>query len=313
MEIIRYSVEKKIEWDKAVKESKNGIFQFLRDYMDYHNDRFRDHSLLIYKKSKIIAIFPANEVDEQIVSHGGLTFGSLIMSYEIKAVEVLEAVSRITEYYKSNGFVKITYKIAPHIFHKYPSGEELYALHLAGAKLIRRDLSSVIKIKEKIRFSESKRQAVTKCIKNDIIVVETDDFSEYWDLLTSVLHKFNTSPVHSFAEIDRLRSAFPSGIRLFEARQNDIILGGVVIYDYGKTVHTQYMANSDKGRKWGALDYINHYLITEVFPDREYFSFGISTEQQGMYLNEGLVQQKEMMGARAITLDFYSLEINRTE
>ena len=69
------------------------------------------------------------------------------------------------------------------------------------------------------------------------------------------------------------------------------------------------MANSEEGRKHGALDFINHFLINDVFKDWDYYSFGISTESQGKVLNEGLIQQKEMMGGRGISLDFYSIQL----
>jgi hypothetical protein len=68
------------------------------------------------------------------------------------------------------------------------------------------------------------------------------------------------------------------------------------------------MAASQEGRKLGALDFINHTLL-QKFSDRKYYSFGISTEKQGQFLNEGLIQQKENMGARGIALDFYSIKL----
>lgn len=309
MEIIKFSDIQHVLWDNIVKKSKNGIFLFYRDYLDYHKKRFKDHSLMVSKNDKIIALFPANEKGEEIFSHGGLTFGSLIMSFDLKATEVLEIFLLIKEYYKRLGFKKITYKVIPSVFHKYPAEEDLYALFRLNAKLIRRDLSSVICLDNKIKFSETKRQSVTKCEKNKIEFKENDNFEEYWDLLTEVLSKFDTKPVHSLEEISKLKSLFPQQIRLFEARRQDVLLAGTVIYDYDNVVHTQYMANSQEGRKIGALDYINHKLICEVFSEREYYSFGISTENQGLQLNEGLIQQKEMMGSRGVAIDFYEISL----
>lgn len=310
MEIIKFNDSHKFLWDSIVKESKNGIFLFYRDYVDYHEDRFKDHSLIILKKGKAVALFPANEKGKEIVSHGGLTFGSVIMSYELKAVDILEIFNLIKGYYSRLGFSELLYKAVPAIYHKYPSEEDLYALFRLNAKLVRRDISSVIKMDNKIRFSESKRQSVTKCIKENITLSENKSFEEYWNLLAEVLSKFNTKPVHTLAEIVALKNCFPEKIRLFEARKDNMLLAGIVIYDYDNVVHTQYMANSQEGRKIGALDYINHNLVNEVFQDRSYYSFGISTENQGRDLNTGLIQQKEMMGARGVTLDFYSIALN---
>jgi hypothetical protein len=58
------------------------------------------------------------------------------------------------------------------------------------------------------------------------------------------------------------------------------------------------------------LDFINHKLIDEVFSERKYYSFGISTENQGRVLNSGLIQQKEMMGGRGISINFYSISLD---
>ena len=208
------------------------------------------------------------------------------------------------------GFKKIVLKISPHIFHRYPSEEDLYALFRLNASLIRRDISSVIKIGNKVPFSKPKRRAVQKCFRDKIAFLENSDFTEYWNLLTEVVSKFNVKPVHSLEEIVYLNKLFPEKIRLFEARKEGMLLAGLVIYDYGTVVHVQYQANSQEGRKIAALEFLHHNLITEIYKDRDYYSFGISTENEGRKLNRGLIQQKERMGARGIALDHYSLPLD---
>ena len=49
MDIRRYTPEKADEWNRFVAQSKNGTFLFDRRYMDYHADRFQDHSLMFYR------------------------------------------------------------------------------------------------------------------------------------------------------------------------------------------------------------------------------------------------------------------------
>ena len=308
-EIKKYKTLDNTIWDDFIRTSKNGFFMFERSYLDYHQDRFIDHSLCIYKKNKLVAVFPANQIDHIIYSHGGLTFGSLIISKQIRTNEVIEIFKNISDYYKNLGFISIIYKAIPYIFHPYPSQEDLYALFLLDAKLIRRDISSVIDLGEPYKFSESKKQAVTKCEKLDIQIKENNNFTNFWDLLVQVLQKFDTKPVHSLAEINTLKSSFPDNIILYEAYRGDELLAGIVVYDFGNVIHTQYMANSNEGRKIGALDFINHTLIEKYKNEKQYYSFGISTENQGRVLNEGLIQQKEMMGGRAVALDFYQINL----
>lgn len=310
LELKRYQEEDKVDWDGFIKIAKNGCFLFYRNYMDYHKHRFTDHSLIIYKKGKILGVLPATEHAYEITSHGGLTFGGLVMHFDLKATEVIDIFQMVIDYYADLKISTIIYKSIPSIFHSYPAEEDLYALFNFKAELFRRDISSVIPLNNLIRFSESKRQSVTKCQKNHVQVVESIDFTEYWDLLTSVLEKFNTTPVHSLTEIEYLRGLFPDNIRLFEARMNGELLAGIVIYEYEQVVHTQYMANSNAGRTIGALDFINYELINNIYKDRVYYHFGISTSNMGKELNAGLIQQKEMMGARAIAIDFYKINLD---
>lgn len=309
MKVMKYDESRSTEWNRFINGSKNSLFLFDRSYMDYHKDRFSDHSLMIYKKEKLVAVFPANENSKNIYSHAGLTFGGLIMSFDLKAGECVSIFDQIMVYYKSAGIVEITYKSISHIFQKYPAQEDLYALFRHNAVLYRRDVSSVVEISKKIEFSETKRQAVKKCFKEGVEFFENQNFTDYWSLLSKVLNKFNATPVHTLDEIHLLKKSFPEQIRLFEARLKGDLLAGVVIYDYGDVAHTQYMANSEDGRKLGALDFINFNLINQQFQSRKYFSFGISTEEEGRFLNEGLILQKEMMGARAIVNDFYKIKI----
>lgn len=311
IEIKRYIDTYKNEWDTFIKESKNGLFFFQRDFMDYHADRFTDHSLFIYNKSSLVAVLPANESGDTIFSHQGLTFGSLIMSKKIKATEVLEIFNTIKSYYKEKDFNKIIYKTIPYIFHSYPSQEDIYALYRNNAKLIKRELSSAVDIqKNKIEYSSSIKNLVNKLTKNGYQITEEKNATNFWELTSFILNRqHNVSPVHSLQEIQLLMDKFPKNIRLFTLYENQKLLAGVLIFAFGEAIHTQYMSNSDEGRKKGALAFVNYYLINNIFKDKKYYSFGISTEQNGHYINEGLAHQKEQMGGRGIVLDTYEIDI----
>lgn len=309
LSIVRYTKSYSIQWNGLVNIAKNGLFLFNRAYLEYHENRFTDHSLMIYKGEKLIALLPANEIENKVCSHGGLTFGGMLYTNELKTNDALQIFELFMSYYREQGFEELTYKAIPGIYCNYPCQEVLYALFRHNAVLYRRDLSSVVALSNPIRFSESKRQAINKCALAGIKVEENNDFTLYWQLLDTVLQKFGVDPVHTIEEISFLKRHFEDKIRLFEARLEGELLAGVLIYDYGNVVHTQYMANSEKGRKLGALDFINARLITGEFKGRSYFSFGTSTLEEGRILNEGLLQHKEMMGGRAIVNDFYKISL----
>jgi len=309
LEIQPYKANLKNQWDEFIKKSKNGCFLFFRDYMEYHRERFVDASLLVFQNKKLVAVFPANLLENTIYSHQGLTFGGLIYGMEIRTATVISVLNHIIDYYQGKNIQRLIYKTIPYIFHTYPAQEDMYALFRREAQLIRRDVFSVVELKSKLKFSETKRQLVKKCSQHGVIITENTEFVNFWKLLEKVLLRHNSSPTHSLQEIQNLNNLFPGNIRLFEAKLNGDLLAGIVIYDYGSVVHTQYMANSDEGRKIGALDYINHYLLEEVYIDRDYYSFGSSNEDAGRILNEGLIQQKEMMGGRSVAHDFYQIDL----
>ena len=62
MNIRRYTHHDQEAWDTLVRNARNATFLFFRQYMDYHSERFTDHSLLFYdSKDNLVAALPANE------------------------------------------------------------------------------------------------------------------------------------------------------------------------------------------------------------------------------------------------------------
>lgn len=291
-------------WDAVVAESRNGVLLHRRGYMDYHAERFTDGSLIVERHGVPVAVFPANVLGTTVVSHGGLTYGGLISTNALRAESTLEVFGQIGAFYRSLGVDKVIYKAVPHVFHGYPAEEDLYALHRLGARLKRRDIASVIALHEPFRFTDERKRAVNKARSGGLAIHPSGDPSDFHALLSEVLQKHDAVPTHSLDELRLLQSRFPEQILLYEVRHEGRLLAGSVVYDFGRVVHTQYLATSDEGRRENALSLLLAELIA-FYAGRHYFSLGISTEQEGRVLNGGLVSQKEYFGARGIAHDFY--------
>jgi len=308
--IHRYTSDDSVSWDNFVDISKNGTFMLKRAYMDYHSDRYKDYSLMFYNDNKLVALLPASVHNYQLRSHGGLTYGGLIMSTKITVQQVLDIFDALKVFLSKNGFESLLYKRIPQIYYRYPSDEDLYALYRMGANLIRRDFSSTIYMPKKIRFSERRNRGCKLAKKNNIIVSQSTDYASYIILLSRVLKKYhNAIPVHTATELNLLAERFPKNIKLYAAFKDERMLAGVVLYITELVVHAQYIANSDDGRRVGALDVIFDYLINTQYTEIEYFDFGISTENNGLFLNDGLITQKQEFGGRGIVYDFYEIKI----
>lgn len=299
-----YSPADAAAWDAVVERSRSGNWLHRRGYMDYHADRFVDRSLLVERHGEAVAVFPASLKGSTVVSHGGLTYAGLLSTPALRAESTLAVFEQIGAFYRALAVERVIYKAVPHVFHRYPADEDLYALHRLGAHLQRRDISSVIALREPFQFTEARQRAVSKVRRLGLRAQVSNELADFHGLLTEVLHKHAATPTHSLDELQLLRSRFPEQIVLYEVRHEGDLLAGAVVYDFGRVVHTQYLAASEEGRRLNALNFLLAELI-DVYGDRHYFSFGISTEQEGTSINSGLISQKEYFGARGVVHDFY--------
>lgn len=311
MYIKRYTSDKKEKWDNFLQSAKNGHFFFYRDYMEYHSDRFKDFSLIFYDdKDRILGLLPANISGNEVITHGGLTFGGIIVDVNMTVAKMLNMFEKLKVYLHNAGVTALVYKCMPYIYNTYPADEALYALFLNKATLYRRDVSFSICLKNRLKYQEQRKRAIKKGYNNKYDLQESNKYAEYIQLMDEILSKYHaTHPVHTAAELQLLAERFPNNIKLYTAEKEGKIVAGTVFFLQAGVVHTQYLANSDEGKKNGALDCLLDWLINDVYKDKVWFDFGIANEQQGWYLNGGLAAQKEGFGARAIVHDFYRLDV----
>jgi len=311
MKIIKYTKAHKASWNNFLDNSKNGTFLLYRDFMEYHQDRFKDHSLLIEnKKGKIIAILPANEKENTIYSHQGLTYGGLILSKNIGLLEVIKLFYLILTYYNEHNIREIIYKCIPSFYHKKPSFEDQYVLFLLNASLFRIDTNAILNLKQPFKFQKRRERGVKKAKENRVTIQETHNLNDFWkEVLSPNLKKrYNIQPTHSIQEISLLKEKFPDNILQFNVYKGNNIIAGTTIFCKDNTVHAQYIAANEMGKQFGALDLLFDFLIKVKFKDKNYFSFGNSNENEGRYLNKGLNEWKESFGSTTMPSLFYSIE-----
>lgn len=282
--------------------------------MEYHKDRFDDYSLLIFDaKDRLVAILPAHKIESALYSHQGLTYGGLILNQKIILSEVILITKSILEYLQKSDISKLELKIIPSIYNNFPSDEMEYICFLLDAKLNRRDALAVLDISNQIEISRVRKRGIEKGKSNGLLVKEENDFTSFWNdlLIPNLKERYNANPVHSLAEITYLKSKFPNHIKQYNVYQNDKIVGGVTVFETNNVIHPQYISgNKTFNNELGGLDFLYHYLISNVYKNEKYFDFGISNENQGKQVNESLHYWKESFGARTIVQNFYSIETN---
>ncbi|TJY36406.1 GNAT family N-acetyltransferase [Pontimicrobium aquaticum] len=307
----KYSESYKHLWNNFIAKSKNATFLFYRDFIEYHNDRFHDFSLLVFKDEVLIAIFPANKDKNSVCSHQGLTYGGIILSEGITFNDTLLAYKELLKFLHKKNVKELHLKLLPKIYHTLPSDELQYLLFKTKAQVTRTDVTSVIEAKYKLPIQSSNRKrGLKKALSQNLEVKEVDDFKDFWNkiLIPNLKKAHQVVPVHSLSEITQLKSNFQKHIRQFNVYNNDKIVAGATVFDTKHVAHVQYIsANADK-QKLGSLDFLFDYLINNIFKTKKYFDFGISNINQGQQINEGLLSWKESFGARTIVHEFYRVE-----
>jgi len=309
--VIRYTSDKENIWNEFNANSKNSLFMFDRKYMDYHSDRFIDHSLLFYEEDKLIAVLPMSEHETQLVSHGGLTYGGFITDKKMKQHTMNDCFVSLIEYARENQFTEILYKVIPHIYHEQPAEEDRYALFRNQAVLERVEASTVINLSEPIKMPKGRKAQISRARREGVLIEELEsleDFNTFINLENSVLSEHHaTKAVHTGGELKLLHDRLPQNVHLFAAIYENEMIAGTVVYEYKHVIHTQYMAANDAARQIGALDLAVNTVIEKYKDSKLWMDFGISTEDGGYYLNEGLISQKEGFGGRTNVYEMWRI------
>jgi hypothetical protein len=310
-EIKRYTPEDQEAWDRYVKKARNATFLFLRDYMDYHRDRFNDYSLLFYKNGKLHSLLPAHQVDNTLYSHFGLTYGGLIVDINVTIADTCQLFEDLNDYLREQGFTKVIYRPIPWIYHLHPAEEDLYAIFWkCHARLLVRNIGTTIFMQQHLRWRKDHLRRLKKSHENGVTVIRDADITEFWGILENNLEeRFHAKPVHTLSEMLLLKDKFPEQIIQYNAYKDGHIIGGLTFYITQQVIHGQYSSTNSEGKEYGAMEAIYEQIMYKDYPDYPYLDFGSSTEDNCSFINEGLIAHKEGYGGRGVVYDTYEWDL----
>jgi hypothetical protein len=306
----KYTKQHRLAWDTFISGAKNATFLFVRDFMEYHSDRFTDYSLLVYKDDMLYALLPANIVGDKLYSHKGLTYGSLVLSKSAKLLYTFEAFKALLAFLNANAISTLELRNIPTFYNTMPSDELSYFLFKANATLIKRDALMVIDTPNKIKFQKNRREGINKAKRNGLTIAVDDNFEGFWTeiLIPNLQKKHGIAPVHSLEEIQLLAAKFPDHIKQVNVYKDNVIVAGTTLFLTKTTIHPQYVSGNSDKNAYGSLDLAYDYIINHFDSSKRYFDFNISSEQNGEALNSGLIFWKESCGARTYVADNYLID-----
>ncbi|TAE02176.1 MAG: GNAT family N-acetyltransferase, partial [Bacteroidetes bacterium] len=167
----------------------------------------------------------------------------------------------------------------------------------------------VIDLQKPFFFQKRRERSIEKARKLNLHISEKFEAELFWEtlLIPNLQNRFKLKPVHNILEINDLHQKFPDHISLHQIFLENELLAGAMIWQNQQSVHAQYIAGSDFGKKSGALDFLFAHLIKKRYADQHFFSFGISTSDP-QTLNQGLLDWKTGFGAKIVLHDIYKIE-----
>src|SRR3954470_5265841 len=134
-------------WDHLVARAPMATFLHTRRFLSYHDGRLEDASLLVTGDDGALrAVLPAAidpDDPRSVVSHPGATFGGLVHD-GLYADRVRDALAGALRHYRELGLAVLRYKPVPHIYHRAPSGDDVWALSDLGAARVGCSLAATI-------------------------------------------------------------------------------------------------------------------------------------------------------------------------
>ncbi|WP_169515059.1 GNAT family N-acetyltransferase [Hymenobacter norwichensis] len=304
-------------WNALVASSANGPFLFARTFLNYHQDRFEDHSWLVWQGSKLRAVFVAavahtTTEPTTLVAHPGLAYGGLVTAVGVKYAETAAMLDLLRVAWQTAGFRYLLVRPVPRVFCQQFSENQAFWLHQQGAELSNREMNSVLDLTQPVHIGTWRRGNLRKARLHGVVVqlATNTDYAPYWQLLTETLAAVHgRQPVHTLAEISSLRDQNPGNLELWGAWLGHELVAGVLVFQdrHQNFVHTQYIAGNSRGKQAGAVDAVLARIITEKATEYRRLSFGISTVQG--VVNPGLLNQKEGFGATAELMETYRLAL----
>lgn len=303
--VVEYKAEFELPWDQLVKRSRNGHFLLTRRFLEYHGDRFKDRSLLFLRHGKVIAALALNEESETWISHRGLPFGGLIAAPELSADQTIQIFGLVATQMAKFGIGALRYTPTPHVYHRHPFEDDLFALHLAGAQVVHMKLAARARLPELALMQERMRKYLRQAVPRIRVTTEVE-LGEFWEGLTQYLAwRHQSLPLHTKSEMAELLRRFPDEIRLLGVKsQGGKLLAGSVVFLTDQVIRLQYAfgaASPDTPK--AALIALDHAAIKRFGSGRSWIDFGTSMSPLDGTLDEELHGQKERMGARGMPVE----------
>ncbi len=310
------------KWDAFVRTARNGTIFHTRRFLSYHPEgRFHDASVILMDGEKILGLLPAAMRDEagkkMLVAHPGASYGGLVLSSDASVEETGAMLDAVLGYAKQEKYAGVSMlRLPPASLQAEYSEDQLYWMFHRGFLMTRCEMDGAIDVSDLAEknilesLTGKCRNMVRQAERAGVTVKLSNDFATFWPILEGVLTgRHGTKPTHTLAEIQKLHALLPEGFRLLAAYEGTKMVGGIVLVTiYDRALYTLYMAQEYTSQQHHPM----HLLLAEairlaISEKRQVLHLGVSTEDGGKKINEGLFFFKESFGCRPVRRESWEI------
>jgi len=287
-------------WNTFIKNNLFGTVYHLREFIEYHpEDRFIEHSILIYNEDILICILPCCEKNNKYFSYSGTTYGGPVIHKDWGVLNKMEILINVIFEYYSN---KIEFRLANDIYFNSNNIQILYFL-LSQKLKMRPELSWYINSSDdfinKILNKRNKKYLEKMIINDNIkcfITTDENDYKKFYNILKINLNKNHfTEPTHTVDEFLDIKKRIKEYVYLFIVQENQNILGGV--FTIRVTENCLYTFYISRNINYNTCATIYAMYCISLFAKENninYVDYGISTENNAKEINYGLSDYKHI-------------------
>ena len=309
------------QWEACIGNSNNGTLFHRRKFLNYHpKDRFEDHSLMAYKKDKLLSVFPAAVKIENskrfLVSHPGASMGSFVVPVNLSIADAMELGKILVKYTREQSFDGIRITLSPSLYQSRISNYMDFSFFKQGFTYAKRDITSVLFLENNIennlqKFRSSHRRAVRKAQESGVVVRRSEDYAAFYNILVQNLSiRHHVAPTHTLKELLEIKNRFPEDVNLFGAYLNNEMLAGAVNFIINEhVVLAFYISHQEKYQEYRSVNLLFYSIFNwAISKGLKIYDFGTFTVDEEP--NMGLGRFKENFGASGVFRD--TVELNLT-
>jgi len=316
MKISNISFEQAFQDDRIntfIKNSNNGTIFHEPNFLNYHKEKFNNQEkFLVWEEQNQITSLTPYIIEKNIFKspYGG-SFGGMVFNVNEKLSKIEEVVINFIDYLKLNKIKKCLLTPAPILYHLKPNNYFEYLCIKKGFKISNVELTSVVELDHDYKsfFTKSCAKAIKKAKNSGVVVSVSNNYEKFYEILCENRKKKNAVPTHSLNEILNLKNKYPNNIILFEARlDNEVISGSLVFICNTKVALDFYWCHKENFQSSRPLNYLIEYMCAYLKKKNiKIFDFGRITNNDE--INYGGSFFKESFGGNGILKPTYIYEI----